>query len=184
VPLSCGGLEGADLSRAYLSGADLSRANLSRAYLSGADLSGAYLSGADLSGAKGINPYLSTPLLILLDQPKTNDLIAYKLVTKEYGSPIAPSNGYGSIKYEIGKTVEVSDADENPENQCARGISVSTLDWCMKEWNKGRKILRGTFRVADIACIPTATDGKFRIRKFTPINEVDLKEIGLEKGEK
>jgi len=168
-------LEKAILEDANLSDADLSRANLSRANLSRANLS-----GANLSRAKGVNPFRCTPLLILLDQPKENDLIAYKLTSKLYHSPIAPAYGYMEIQYVIGATTEELDADDNADEQCAKGISVATLDWCMREWREVYKILRGTFKVSDIACIPTSTDGKFRLRRFTPINEVDLKEIGLE----
>ena len=173
-------LEKAIRRNADLRDANLSGANLSGANLLGANLSRANLSGTNLSGVIGINPYLCTPLLILLDQPKENDLIAYKLTDSNYCSPIAPNYGYTKVKYVISETIKEPDADENPNIQCAKGVNVATLDWCMKEWQQGYKILRGTFKVSDIACIPTGTDGKFRLRQFTPINEVDLKEIGLE----
>ncbi len=178
--LSDANLSDANLMGANLLGANLRDANLTGANLTGANLMGANLRDANLTDANGINPYMSTPLLMLLDQPKENDIIAYKLTTEHYCSPIAPQNDYGTINYEIGKTVEVLDADTNAEHQCSKGINVATLDWCMKEWLKGYKILRGKFKVEDIACIPTATDGKFRLRRFTPISEVDLVEIGLE----
>jgi len=170
-------LSGADLSRAYLSGADLSGAYLSRAYLSGAylsgaDLSGAYLSGANLSGAKNFNKHLITPLRILLDQP--GKVRAYKLVNAEN---IGPFNG--GIKYEIGKKYEVKNASTDEAEHCAAGINLATLDWCMKEWKEGYKILLAEFESNDIAAIPTATDGKFRVRKCKIVGEKDLVEIGL-----
>ena len=160
-------------SWAYLSGADLSRADLS-----GADLSRADLSRANLSWAYGIAPEICTPLLMLLDQP--GPLRAYKLVN-EVG--VGPFNG--GIKYEIGKTVEEPTANADPSKDCAAGINVATLDWCLKEWKPGYRILIVEFDVKDIACIPTATAGKFRLRRCKVIAEktFDPVKLGLMKAE-
>jgi len=170
-------LSGADLSRAELSGATLSGADLSRATLSGADLSGADLSGADLSGAnlfgaKHINSYRITPLLMLLDQP--GPIRAYKLVTAD---SVGPFNG--GVVYALGAEVEAPDANVDVSLQCAAGINLATLDWCMREWREGYRILVAEFRAADIAAIPTATDGKFRVRRCRIVGEKNLVEIGL-----
>ena len=170
-------LSHAYLSGAYLSGANLSGADLSGAYLSDANLSGANLSGANLfrayrSGADGINKYLITPLTILLDQPgKTR---AYKLVNQNMEGPFN-----GGIKYEIGKVYEVKDANIDDKQQCAKGINLATLDWCMKNWMQTYRILVAEFEAKDIACIPIATDGKFRVFRCQIVDEKDLKEIGL-----
>jgi len=150
-----------------------SRANLAGANLAGADLAGADLARAYLAGAKGIIKYLTTPLYILLDQP--GKIRAYKLV-KENGE--GPYNG--GIIYEIGKTYEVKDADENETTQCAAGINLATLDWCIKEWKPGQRILIAEFTAKDIAAIPVGSDGKFRVKKCTIVGKKNLKEIGLE----
>jgi hypothetical protein len=197
--LRCANLSGADLRSADLSGANLSCANLSGANLSGADLrcadlrcadlSGADLrsanlrcanlrcadlSGADLSGARGVNPHRCTPLLMLLDQP--GPIRAYKLVNEN-------SEGHinGGIKYVIGERVEVSDANTDATEHCAAGVNVATLDWCMREWRAGYRILVVEFTASDIAAIPTATDGKFRLHRCAVVGEKDLAEIGLVK---
>ena len=170
-------VEGAMKSRANLSGADLSGANLSRANLSGADLSRADLSRADLSGAdlsraKGINLHRCTALLMLFDQP--GKIRAYKLIN---ANGEGPQNG--GLKYEIGKSVSVADANTDPTEHCAAGVNVATLDWCMREWKSGYRILVVEFEAKDIAAIPTATDGKFRLHRCDVVGEKDLKEIGL-----
>ena len=170
-------LSGADLSRANLSGANLSRANLYGADLSGADLSGANLYGANLSGATGVNKYLCTPLLMLLDQP--GKIRAYKLV-KNNGE--GPYNG--GIKYKVGESYSVDDANCDDLTQCAAGINLATLDWCMREWRTGYRILIAEFEANDIAAIPVSTDGKFRIHRCSIVGEKDLKEIGLVGDEK
>jgi hypothetical protein len=162
----------ADLSGANLSGANLSRANLSRADLSGADLSGANLSRANLYGAKGGNACRCTPLLILLDQP--GKIRAYKLVNSTGEGPYN-----GGITYEIGKSYKVDDACTDINVQCGPGISLATLDWCMKEWCEGYRILIAEFTAKDIAAIPTATDGKMRVHRCKIVGEKDLVEIGL-----
>jgi hypothetical protein len=182
--LSRANLSRADLSRANLSGADLSGADLSRADLSGAGLSGATLSraylsranlsGADLSDAGGIDPNQSTPLRILLDQPGL--IRAYKLVTGDGWSPIQTT---GRIQYVIGKTYAVEDANCDENEQCAAGVNLATLDWCMREWNEGYRILIAEFTAADIAAIPTATDGKFRVRRCKIVGEKDCAVLGL-----
>jgi hypothetical protein len=165
----------ADLSGANLSRADLSGANLSGANLSGANLSRANLSGANLSRAESVNKYLCTPLNLLLEQP--GKIRAYKLVNADF---VGPFNG--GIKYEIGKTVEEKGANTDDTKHCAAGINVATLDWCMREWRDGYHILIVEFTAADIACIPIATDGKFRLHRCAVVGEKDLKEIGLVKA--
>jgi len=143
-----------------------------RAYLRGADLQGAYLQGAYLQGAIGIAAYRCTPLLMLLDQP--GPIRAYKLVNEKREGPFN-----GGIVYEIGQTYEIADANTDVAEQCGAGINLATLDWCMREWRGGYRILVAEFTAADIAAIPTATDGKFRVRKATIVGEKNLTEIGL-----
>ena len=169
--LSSAHLSGAYLRGAYLSGAYLSGANLSSADLSGANLSGAYLRGANLSGAKGVHRDLVTPLRILLDQPGT--IRAYKLVTAD---GVGPFNG--GIKYEIGQEYAVANANTDECAQCAAGINLATLDWCLKEWQPGHRVLIAEFEAKDIAAIPVASDGKFRVHRCRIVGEKSLSEIG------
>ena len=183
--LSGADLSGADLSGAYLSGAYLSRAYLSRAYLSRADLSradlsGAYLSGADLSGANlsrayGIAPELCTDLLILYAQPGPK-LRAYKLVDDKYRSPI---QARGKLTYKLGATVSAKDVNTDPSEHCGAGVNVATLTWCLRNWEDGYRILLVEFDKADLACIPTATDGKFRVKSVQVIEELTLDYVAL-----
>jgi hypothetical protein len=170
-------LDRARLDRARLDGARLDGARLDGASLVGASLDGARLDrarldGASLDGASGINPYRCTPLLMLLDQP--GPIRAYKLVT---------ASGYGpfnrGLQYKIGHPVEVHDADPDVSVRCSRGIHVATLDWCMREWQPGYRILIVEFTATDIAAIPTATDGKFRLHRCRVVGEKNLEEIGL-----
>jgi hypothetical protein len=114
-----------------------------------------------------------TPLLMLKDQP--GPIVAYKLVNERDEGPYN-----GGIKYPIGASVEVLNADTNPATQCAAGINVADLTWCIREWKQGYKIRTVEFTAADIACIPTATDGKFRLFRCKVTGEKDLKELGLE----
>ncbi|MCR4339850.1 MAG: pentapeptide repeat-containing protein [Gemmatimonadaceae bacterium] len=182
--LSRADLSRANLSGAYLSGADLSGANLSRAYLSGAYLSGAYLGGANLSGADlsganlsratGVDPWRSTPLLMLLDQP--GPIRAYKLVDTQYHSPI---QGTGKIDYASGTEFAVKDANTDVTQDCGAGINLATFAWCAQNWQTGYRVLIAEFIAADIAAIPTASDGKFRVHRCTIVGEVDIAARGL-----
>jgi uncharacterized protein YjbI with pentapeptide repeats len=170
--LSGANLYGADLRGADLRGADLYGANLSWANLAGADLYGANLSGADLRGARGVDKYRSTPLTMLMDQP--GKIRAYKLVNSKMEGPYQ-----GGIVYKIGKSYQVDNANTDDTEYCGAGINVASLDWCMKEWCDGYRILIVEFEAADIAAIPIATDGKFRLHRCKVVGEKDLKEIGL-----
>ena len=170
-------LRDADLWDANLRGADLWDANLRGANLRGANLRGANLRGADLRGAdlrdaKGINKHRCTPLTILLDQP--GKIRAYKLVNGNMEGPYQ-----GGITYKIGKSYQVDNANTDDTEHCGAGINVATLDWCTREWRDGYRILIVEFEAADIAAIPIATDGKFRLHRCVVVGEKDLKEIGL-----
>ena len=173
--LSRADLSGANLSRADLSGADLRRANLSRADLSGANLSGANLRGADLYdanlyGAVGITPERCTDLLILLEQ--VGKIRAYKLTKSDGAGPT-----YSGLIYAVDKTVEASEADTNPASQCGAGVSLATLPWCLSNWQPGYRIFVCEFTRADIAAIPTATDGKFRVHRCKVVREIEAEQI-------
>ena len=138
------------------------RANLSRANLSRANLS-----GATLSRATGIQPERSTPLLMLLDQPGA--IRAYKLVDAQ---GVGPFNG--GVTYRVGESVRVKKANTDPTEHCAAGINVATLDWCLANWQEGYRILIVEFTAKDIAAIPTATDGKFRLHRCLVVAEKDI----------
>ena len=170
--LSGADLRGADLSGADLSGADLRGADLSGADLRGADLSGADLRDADLRDAKGIVRERAVPLLMLLDQP--GPIRAYKVVNESGHGHI-----HGGIRYDMGHTYEELRASTDVNEECGSGLHVATLDWCIREWRPGFRILVVEFTAADIACIPTSTDGKFRLRRLTVVGEKDIVALGL-----
>ena len=170
-------LRGANLRSAYLQGANLRSADLQGAYLQGADLQGAYLQGAylqgaNLQGAKNFNKHFIQHLLGLYDQP--GRIITYKVVNRN-GEGIYRSG----IKYIIGKTYTEKNFNIDENELCGSGINVATLDWCVKEWKKGYKILILEFTAKDIACIPICSDGKFRLKKCKVVGEKNLKELGL-----
>jgi hypothetical protein len=120
-----------------------------------------------------INKFLTTPLYILQDQ--IGKIRAYKLTKSDGTGPYYPT-----ITYRIGKTyTEKADTDES--KQCSNGISLATLDWCIKEWKPGYKIFVAEFTAKDIACIPIGSDGKFRVSKCKIIREKNLKKLGKEK---
>jgi uncharacterized protein YjbI with pentapeptide repeats len=157
---------------ARLNGANLDGARLNGARLYGARLNGAGLNGASLEGAVGVNPISCTPLLMLLDQPGA--IWAYKLVTERGEGPFN-----GGIYYAVGQDYEVANANTDPNEPCAAGIHLATLDWCVKGLRPGYRILIAEFTAADIAAIPTATDGKIRVHRCRIVGEKSLEELGL-----
>ena len=103
----------------------------------------------------------------------------YKLVTKKGEGPYN-----GGIIYRVGESYSVDDANCDDTRQCAAGINLATLDWCMKNWQKGYRILIAEFEAADIAAVPIATNGKMRVHKCTIVGEKNLKKIGLVEDKK
>jgi hypothetical protein len=166
--LSYSDLSYSDLSYSDLSYSDLRGSNLSYSNLRGSNLSYSDLSYSDLRGAKGISPERTTPLLILAEQ--VGKIRAFKLVNAEYQSPIQTS---GKLTYNVGDTLTAK-ANTDPLVQCAEGISLCTLDWCLKSWRDGYHVMVCEFSAKDLACIPTATDGKFRVHQCKVIREYDL----------
>jgi len=165
--LSRANLSGANLSRANLSGANLSRANLSGANLSGANLSRVDLFGADLSRVKNIAPERFTPLLMLKDQ--VGPIRAYKLVKENMEGPYN-----GGIRYEVGGEYAENTPNRDPAEQCGRGINLATLDWCLREFRLGYRVLIAEFFAEDIAAIPHGTEGKFRVSRCRIVGEKDI----------
>ena len=154
---------------AVAAGANLSGANLIGADLRNADLIGADLRGANLRGAKGISPERVSPLHLYRYQLPGAELIAFKLVNARGEGPFN-----GGIVYTPGETVSVENADTDVLTDCGAGINVATLDWCLREWRDTYRILRVAFTVGDIAAIPTASDGKFRLHRCRVVDEVAL----------
>ena len=165
-------LRSADLRYADLRYADLSSANLRSANLSSANLSYADLRYANLSSADGIVPERVSPMHLLRHQP--GKIRLYKLVTATGESPYARENGYTPIIYRIGETYSVVNPNTDCDTLCGAGINVASLDWCLREWQAGYRIMLVEFTAKDIACIPTATDGKVRLSKCKVLRELDL----------
>ena len=109
---------------------------------------------------------------MLLDQP--GKIRYYKLVNEKNEGHIK-----GGIKYEIDKTYEVEDANTDETIECGTGINLATLDWCLKEYKEGYKIMIAEFEAKDIAAIPTATDGKFRVHRCKIVGEKNLLDLWL-----
>jgi hypothetical protein len=89
----------------------------------------------------------------------------------------------GGITYEVGKDYEVDEVNEDINKQCGAGINLATLDWCLHEWREGHKVLVAEFTAEDIVAIPTATDGKFRVKKCKVIGEKDISGLVSKGGE-
>ena len=162
----------ARLQYASLRNANLRGANLQDANLQGANLQDVNFRDVNLRNTKGINPFFITPLLILLDQP--GKIRAYKLVTEKFTGPY-----HSKLTYTIGEKYENKNADTDTTKQCARGINLATLDWCIKNWKTNYHILVAEFEAKDIAAIPIATDGKFRVFRCKIVGEKNLEDIGL-----
>ena len=161
-------------SAAVQARANLRNADFRNADLRNADLTGAYLRNADLRNADGITPERVSPLHLYRYQLPGAELVAFKLVDANSEGPFN-----GGIVYRPGELVSVGDANTDPLQDCAAGINVATLDWCLREWRETYRILRVAFTTDDIAAIPVATDGKFRLHRCRVVDEMDLVALGI-----
>ena len=51
------------------------------------------------------------------------------------------------------------------------------MPWCLSNWQPGYRIFVCEFTRADIAAIPTATDGKFRVHRCKVVREIEAEQI-------
>ena len=150
--LRCADLSNANLGNANLRYANLSYANLSCADLGGADLGGADLGGANLGGAKKVpyismvcpeeGEFIgwkkASDKIVKLRIPedalrsssttrkcrcnKAEVVEIYNIDGTIADERIIKSSYDSSFTYEVGKTVEVQDFDNNRWEECTRGI--------------------------------------------------------------
>ena len=149
--------------------ADLSRADLSGANLYGADLSGANLSRANLSGAN-LSVARNIPLMFntFLHGVKYT---AYKAVNSAYQSLMAHGCKGTRLDYSIGNKVSVPNANTDRRELCAAGVNVAYLEYIFNN-HRDDTIVLVEFYGEDVAAVPYASDGKFRLHRCTVIRDV------------
>jgi hypothetical protein len=173
-------LYGANLTRANLTAANLTEANLTEANLTAANLYAANLYGANLTAANLTRANLTRAnltvfpdLFLLRLQPPDSKLRAWKFVRADGGSPMQDNR----IIYAKGESYSVKDGNVDERIQCAAGLNVATLPWCLGESNKDDDcIIEVEFLAKDILAIPFGTDGKFRVSKLKVIRMMTKKE--------
>jgi len=103
---------------------------------------------------------------------------AYKYVTASWKGPYKPT-----VTYKPGDTIYVDVWEDDPRITCGKGLNVATKKWCRGDShyhpNKGQprkpgheRLLLVEFKVSDIVCIPTYSDGKFRVKEFYVVKEL------------
>jgi len=168
-------LSGSDLRDSNLRDSDLRYSNLSGSDLSGSDLRGSDLRDSDLrdSNLRGSNlsySDLSRSILSgsigLLDASKwiadhltrcRGGVYAYKSFGSNYTPPADWRQEPGA---EISETVNLL-----PTLDCACGVNVATLDWCLQNNPDDAPIWKVMVKWEWMAggVIPYNTDGKFRV---------------------
>jgi len=96
---------------------------------------------------------------------------AYKYTTKDAESPLQTPK----IKYVPGQTYEIKGANTDESSNCHTGINVADAEWCKQNGKGDSRVFAFEFDVADIAAIPTSTDGKFRLHRCLCVEEIDPK---------
>ena len=97
---------------------------------------------------------------------------------------------YPTLTYTVGETYTEPNFEADENVNCGPGINLASLDWCLREWQPGYRVLIASFKRKhgndDNICVPIGSDGKFRVRSCKIVGEVDLQKIGFlnEKGER
>ena len=142
-----------------LTGANLTRADLTRANLTGANLTGAYL-----TGAYGLSMLHNT---YLPDVTYT----ALKAVGKDYKSLMVHTSPGTPLDYTPGTVVNVKGAETDRRVLCGPGINVSDMNYY--SLNHGTsKVVLVEFLGSDVAAVPYASDGKFRLHRCKVLRDV------------
>lgn len=89
-----------------------------------------------------------------------NEIYAYKLVNSDFSNCIY--NNGKKVVYTIGKTIKER-VNTNVSEDCANGINVGSLDWCLANKNKNSQLILSV-RIPKNAkvVIPVISNGKFR----------------------
>ncbi|MCX4361793.1 MAG: hypothetical protein OSJ74_00175 [Clostridia bacterium] len=104
--------------------------------------------------------------------------ILYKAVHKVDGKYFADYDR--NFVYLIGQTAKVDDLDTNSENECGRGIHISTQNFALsfgRNWGD-LAIIEVEAKIEDII-LPKNSDGKVRTSKIKVLREVPLEECGV-----
>lgn len=88
---------------------------------------------------------------------------------------------YPKLDIAVGNTLRVPKANTNRRQDCGAGVNVATRRWCIESggrWNfhdrtegtylhgntkKSKDLFLVQFTKKDVACLPTASNGKFRL---------------------
>ena len=168
-------LRWADLRSADLRSANLRSADLRSADLSSADLRSANLSSANLHSAKLDEPIQYSDIYYLLKMQKKSKLRAWKYL-------VDGKSPYQHATYAVGETYTFVDLYTDANEQCGKGGNVATLNWCLKDNLQADEFIEVEFNTSAIV-VPYFTDGKFRVREFKVLRQVNRKEaIELIKG--
>ncbi len=102
----------------------------------------------------------------------------YKAVHKSDDKYIADYDR--NFVYSIGKFVKVEDLDRDAEEDCGRGIHISTQNFALsfgQDW-KDLAIIEVEAKIDEIV-LPKNSNGKVRTSKVKVLREVPLEECGL-----
>jgi hypothetical protein len=129
------------------------------------------LRSADLNSAKNISKIFQSPLSILKSQK--GKLRAFKYLSKYGFSP------YKNMNYIVGETYIEENCNTNEMQECGKGLSIATLDWCLRDscCDLSKIYIEVEFDAKDIVAIPYVSDGKFRVRKLKVIRKLSKEEL-------
>jgi hypothetical protein len=80
---------------------------------------------------------------------------------------------YRNKKYKVGKIYIENNFDTDEQKECSSGLNVATLSWCLKDCKDANEFIEVEFFVRDIIAIPFNTDGKFRVKRFKVLRQVN-----------
>ena len=103
-------------------------------------------------------------------------IIAYKVSRYDGSSPTFPEQR-PVLTCKPDANLRIRQANTNFRLECAPGVNVGTKDWCQFHYGGAmrtgvHKLWKVAFRPADIACVPTHTDGKIRLYRCRVLEQV------------
>ena len=118
-------------------------------------------------------------LLIKADLSRLKDhdgmVRAYKYTDTDGKSPTQSTQ----LHYVVGKTIKVTNANEDSSQGCAAGINLGTLDWVASNGKADvYRIFAVEFDSDDLAAIPDCMSGKFRVKECYVVEELDKTKLG------
>lgn len=116
-------------------------------------------------------------LPVFVEQSKLGFLPDGRIAALKYVSRDYTDCHSGTYSNKVGDTpsMERSDVDANPDNECSSGLHLGAYDYVTQYYDSSKRIMLCAFWPSDVVAVPRDYNGqKMRVSKYEVLEEMDL----------